>query len=335
METLYFLGIDISKKNFQAALTMDGINMAETQVENKAQAIKDYFRGLKEKLHFSQDQLIVCLEHTGIYCLPLLDYLVKNKIKVCVEPALQIKQSQGMTRGKSDQVDAKRIAQYAYKNKQELRFWAPQRVQVQKLKALLVLRERLVKAKVQMEIPINEAQEYVEESIRKTIVKSCQHTLKAVTADIAKVEKEIQLLVEGDAQLSEQLKWVQSVPGVGKITALNVIISTGEFQRIDEAKKFACYAGVAPFEHTSGSSIRGKTRVSKMANMTLKKLLHLAAMSAIQCCEELKVFYHRKVAEGKNRMSVINAVRNKLISRIFACIKNKRLYQKNYQHALA
>ncbi len=335
METLYFLGIDISKKNFQAALTMDGINMAETQVENKAQAIKDYFRGLKGKFHFSQDRLIVCMEHTGIYCLPLLDYLVKNKIKVCVEPALQIKQSQGMARGKSDQVDAKRIAQYVYKNRQELRFWAPQRSQVQKLKALLVLRERLVKVKVQMEVPINETQEYIQESIRKAIGKNCQHTIKALTADIAKVEREIKLLVEEDAQLSEQLKWVQSVPGVGKITALNVIISTGEFQRIGEAKKFACYSGVAPFEHTSGSSIRGKTRVSKMANMTLKKLLHLAAMSAIQCCKELKAFYHRKVADGKNRMSVINAVRNKLISRIFACVKNKRMYQKDYQYALA
>lgn len=335
METLYFLGVDISKKNFQAALTVDGINMAETQVENKAQAIKDYFSELKDKFRFSKEQLIVCMEHTGVYCLPLLDYLVKNKIKVCVEPALQIKQSQGMTRGKSDQVDAKRIAQYAYKNRQELRFWAPQRTQVQKLKALLVLRERLVKAKVQMEVPINEAQEYIEESIRKTIIKNCQHTLKALTADIAKVEKEIQRLVQGDARLSDLLKWAQSVPGVGKITALNVIISTGEFQRIREGKKFACYTGVAPFEHTSGSSIRGKARVSKMANMTLKKLLHLAAMSAIQCCEELKAFYHRKVAEGKNRMSVINAVRNKLISRIFACIKNERLYQKDYQHALA
>lgn len=335
METLYFLGVDISKKNFQAALTLDGANMVETLVVNKAPTIKEYFRELKEKFSFSNNQLIVCMEHTGVYCLPLLDYLVKNKIKVCVEPALQIKQSQGMTRGKSDQVDAKRIAQYAYKNRQELRFWQPQRIQIQKLKALLVLRERLIKAKIQMEVPINEAQEYIEESIRKAIVKNCQHTIKALIKDIAKVEKEIQLLVEEDTQLNEQLKWAQSVPGVGKITALNVIISTGEFQQIEEAKKFACYAGVAPFEHTSGSSVKGKTRVSKMANMTLKKLLHLAAMSAIQCCDELKLFYHRKVAAGKNRMSVINAVRNKLISRIFACVKNKRSYQKEFKHALA
>jgi transposase len=336
METRYFLGIDISKKNFQAALTLDGLNTAQTaQVENTSRAIHAYFHGLRQKFGLSLNHLIVCMEHTGIYCLPLLDYLVKNKIKVCVEPALRIKQSQGMARGKSDQVDAKRIAQYAYKNRQELKFWSPPRAQVQKLKALLVLRERLIKIKVQMEVPINEGQEYIKESIRKAMIKNCRHTLKALRADIANLEKEIQVLVDQDTQLTEQLKWAQSVPGVGKITALNVIVSTGEFQQIGEAKKFACHAGVAPFEHTSGSSVRGKTRVSKMANMTLKKLLHMAAMSAIQCCEELRVFYQRKVAEGKNKMSVINAVRNKLISRIFVCVKNKRLYQKNYQHALA
>lgn len=335
METVYFLGIDIAKKTFQAALTLDGINQFETEVDNNPMAIKQYFKGLKEKFQFSSNQLIVCLEHTGIYCLPVLDYLVKNGIKVCVEPALQIKQSQGMTRGKSDRVDAQRIAQYAYKNHRELRFWTPQRTTIQKLKALLVLRERLVKVKVQMQTPINETQEYIEESIRKVVLKSCQNTIKGLTKDITRVEKEISALIEKDLQLKEQFQLAVSVPGIGQITALNVIISTGEFQKISEAKKFACYAGIAPFEHTSGSSVRGKTRVSKMANMTLKKLLHLGAMSAIQACQELKAFYQRKVAEGKNKMSVINAVRNKLITRIFSCIKNKRMYQKDYKHTLA
>ena len=334
METVYFLGIDVSKKMLQAALTLDGINMSEGEFKNTPSAIRAYFRELKQKFKFSASQLIVCLEHTGIYSLPVLDYLVKAGVKVCVEPALQIKQSQGMTRGKSDRVDARRIAQYAYKNRQELRFWKPQRNSIQKLKALLVLRERLVKMKVQIETPVLETQEYIEESIRTAIVKSCQNTIRALLKDIEKVEKEIQLVIQQDSQLKEQFQFAVSVPGVGKITALNVIISTGEFQRITEVKKFACYAGIAPFEHTSGSSIRGKSRVSKMANMTLKKLLHLAAMSAIQCCQELKAFYQRKVAEGKNKMSVINAVRNKLIGRIFACVKNRRMYQKIYQHAL-
>jgi transposase len=330
METLYFLGIDVSKKTFCAALTVDGTNVHELQVENKLGSIKQFFDLLRQQYHFSLSQLIVCMEHTGIYGLPLLDYLIKAGIKVAVEPALQIRQSQGMTRGKTDKFDAKRIAQYACRHYTALHFWKPQRIVIQKLKALLVARERLIKIKVQLQIPITESQDYLEEGIRKLISKKCQTTLLALAKDISKIEQSIDLLIEEDCQIQEQLRWSTSVPGIGKITALNVIISTGEFQKINDAKKFACYSGIAPFEHSSGTSIRGKTRVSRLANMTLKKLLHMAAMSAIQFNPELKAFYQRKVSQGKNKMSVINAVRNKLISRVFVCIKNRRLYEKNY-----
>lgn len=333
METQYFLGVDVSKKKFDAALTMDGKNFHEAQIENNPTAIQLFFRSLKKQLS-SLKGVIVCLEHTGIYGLPLLDFLVKNEIKVSVEPALQIKQSQGMVRGKNDQIDAKRIAIYAYKNRENLHFWRPQRHCIQQLKALLLLRERMVKVRVQLKVPINESEEFIASSILKQTVANCQKTLRALENDIERIEREIDVLVSSDERLTQQCKLAISVPGIGKITALNIIISTQEFSKIQEAKKFACYAGVAPFEYSSGSSIRGKTRVSKMANMTLKKLLHLAAMAAIQCSEELKTFYKRKVDAGKNKMSVLNAVRNKLISRIFACIKNNRLYEKNYQHAL-
>lgn len=335
METLYFLGIDISKKNFNAALTVDGLNMHELAVDNNPTAIKAFFSDLKKKFGFPLSKLIVCLEHTGIYCQPVLQYLVNQKVKVCVESALQIKKSQGMVRGKNDRIDARRIAAYAYKNRQELKFWKPQRSVVQKLKALLVTRERLVNIKVQLETPLSESQEFIEESIRRVMAKTCQKTLKAVAQDIARIEKEIDTLTKADEHLCEQMKFATSVPGIGKITAANVIVATGEFQRIQDVKKFACYAGVAPFEHSSGTSIRGKTRVSKMANMTIKKLLHLAAMTAVKHCDDIRLFYERKLAEGKNKMSILNAVRNKLISRVFACIKGKRMYQKNYQNALA
>lgn len=334
METQYFLGIDVAKKKFNAALTLDGKNFHEVQIENQTKPIEVFFRSLKEQLS-SLSNLIVCLEHTGIYCLPLLEYLVKNNVKVCVEPALQIKQSQGMTRGKTDQVDSKRIALYAFKNRENLAFWKPQRDCVQKLRALLATRDRLVKIKVQIEVPLQECEEFIESSIRKDMIKHCRKTLHSLELDIDKIERAIDQLVKEDNSLRQQYTLATSVPGIGKITALNMIISTSEFTRISEAKKFACYAGVAPFEHSSGTSIRGKTRVSKMANMTIKRLLHLAAMSAIQSSDELKAFYQRKVAAGKNKMSVINAVRNKLISRVFSCVKNNRKYEKIYQHQLA
>ena len=335
METVYFLGVDISKKKIDVALTIDGKTYHEKQVENTPKAIQSFFTGLRKQFAFSFTQLVVCMEHTGVYCQPLLQVVVKNEIKTCVEPALQIKQSQGMTRGKNDQVDAQRIALYAFRNRENLSYWQPQRHCIQELKALLGTRERLIKVKMQLEVPLAECEEFIDAGIQKEMAFVCKSSIKAIEKDIDRTEEAIDRIIKSDSKLSTQFCLATSVPGIGRITALNMIVSTGEFTKIVEAKKFACYAGVAPFEHSSGSSVRGKTRVSKMANMTLKKLLHMAAMSAIQCCDEIREFYHRKVQAGKNKMSVINAVRNKLISRVFACINNGRKYQKIYQNPLA
>ncbi len=334
METIYFLGIDISKEKFNTALTIDGKNFHEDQIDNNQKSISIFFKELKKQLS-SLEEIVVCLEHSGIYSQPLLNFFVKNQMKVCLEPALQIKQSQGMTRGKNDEIDAKRIATYAFKNHDALIFWKPQREAIQKLKALLKLRERMIITKNQLEVPIKESQEFIDSNILKSMMKHCSRTIKIIKEDIKRIDRSISELVKEDQQLAKQYKLVTSVPGVGNITALNVIICTQEFTKITDAKKFACYSGVAPFVHSSGSSIRGKTRVSKMANMTIKRLLHMGAMSAITCCQELRAYYQRKVQAGKNKMSTLNAVRNKLITRIFACIKNDRMYQNNYQNALA
>ena len=334
METLYFLGVDIGKNTFHGALTVDGQNFHDQEVKNTATAIKKYFQDLKAAFRFAPRQLIVCMEHTGIYCYPLLDHLTKQGIKVCVEPAIQIKQSQGLQRGKNDKVDAKRIARYLYKNHAELKFWKPKREVIQKLKALLVVRDRLIMAKMQFEVPVMESKEFISKSISILAAKNCQSTLKALKNDIRKVDQEISKLIKHDIGLSAQMKLATSVTGIGTIIAANMIITTNEFKDIREHKKYACYSGIAPFEHRSGKSIWGKTRVSHMANKRMKTLLHLGARSAIQHSPELKQYYHRKRAEGKPPFLVMNAVCNKLISRVFVCINNNRLYQKNYNQAL-
>ena len=113
-----------------------------------------------------------------------------------------------------------------------------------------------------------------------------------------------------------------------------MILATNEFKAIDDPKKLACHAGVAPFEHSSGSSVRGKTRVNHHARKLLKTLLHLAAMSALQVKGELREYYLRKVAEGKNKMLIINALRNKLIHRVYAVVKRGEKYDKTYTSAL-
>ena len=329
---VYFVGIDVSKSTLDIAVVKAGALIKEEQISNEKGSLKGFLKGLEQLFNLSFEELVVCMEHTGIYNYRALEVLHNSKIKVCLEPAMQIKQSQGMTRGKDDKVDARRIAQYAYKNREQLVFWKPQREVFQKLQALLTVRERLIKAKKQLQVPLQESVDFVKASILKSMKASSQPIVKAITKQLKELDSKIHAAVQLDQEIKKQYSYASSVPGVGPITALNVIIRTDGFERIKEAKQFACYAGVAPFKHQSGSSIRGRTRVSKLANMTMKTLLSLGATSAIQFNDEMKLYYQRKLAEGKNKMSVINAVRNKLISRIFACVKEQRNYKKEYQY---
>jgi transposase len=334
MKTLYFLGIDIGKEKFHASMTIDGMNFHDQAVDNTSGSIKAYFQQLKANFNFTPKQLIVCLEHTGIYSYPLLEYLTRQGIPVCVEPALRIKQSQGMQRGKNDKIDATRIAKYLFKNHHELKLWKPKREVIQKLQALLIVRERLVKAKTQFEVPVKESNEFIEKSIRQLAIVNCKATIHAIKKDIKRVSTEISALIEQDNQLNTQVELATSVTGVGMIIATNMIVATNEFQDIANHKKFACYSGVAPFPNQSGKSLRGKNKVSHMANKRMKSLLHLGARSAVRYSPEIKDYYNRKIAEGKPTFSVLNAVCNKLISRVFVCIKNQRMYEKIYQQAL-
>jgi len=109
-----------------------------------------------------------------------------------------------------------------------------------------------------------------------------------------------------------------------------IIAKTEGFTAFTDPRKMACYAGVVPFDHQSGTSSKYKSKVSIYADKELKSILHLAAMSAIRLDNELRTYYLRKVQEGKNKMSTLNAIRNKIIHRIFALIKNKTFYQKDF-----
>ena len=158
--------------------------------------------------------------------------------------------------------------------------------------------------------------------------------LNMADKQIKVIDKAIKELIQGDEKLSEISGYVQSVDGVGIVTTAEIIVTTNEFENFADAKKLACHCGVVPFEKQSGTSIKGKARVSNKANKKMKRLLHLAALAAIKVKGEFKQYYQRKKGEGKHVMSILNAIRNKLVLRIFACVKNKRYYEKEYQYNL-
>ncbi|KAA6339038.1 hypothetical protein EZS27_013006 [termite gut metagenome] len=144
------------------------------------------------------------------------------------------------------------------------------------------------------------------------------------------------LQVESDPTLSEQLKLLCSIDGVGERTAVKMIVETDAFKDFQDQRKFCCHAGVALFSFSSGNSLRSRNRVSQRADKSIKVLLHLAVLLiATRMDGELHEYFIRKVAQGKNKMSVLNAVRAKLVYRMFAVIRNNKIYEKNYQHLFA
>jgi len=123
------------------------------------------------------------------------------------------------------------------------------------------------------------------------------------------------------------------LPGIGKQTAIYLIIATKGFEAFENWRQLACYAGVAPFPYQSGTSIFRQNKVHPFADKKLKTLLNMCAICAVRHDKELKTYYERKVAEGKAKMLVINNVRCKLLARVFAVINRKSTFINTYKFA--
>lgn len=329
----YFVGIDVSKKTLDLSLlTFDNQVLVYEQIENAPKSIRSFISKIK-RTKIDLDKCLFCAEFTGIYSNYLQTVLVDLSIDLWMERPIQIKRAQGMVRGKSDKIDSLRIAQYARKYAEGAKLWIPAREEIQTLKKLTSLRNRLLTTKKQLEQVFTE-QEFLSREDKKMLKASSKKTLNAIKSDIKGVEKQMKEIINNDTELSRLYAIITSVDAVGMFSAIEVIITTNEFKNIKEAKKYACYSGVVPFDHSSGSSIKKRPKVSKMANKQVKTLLHMAALSAVNMKGELRDYFLRKVEEGKNKMSVLNAIRNKLILRIFSCVNNNRMYQKKYDFKL-
>ena len=335
MELKHYVGIDVSKATLDFAVCSEGKIILQLECENNKKGIVKAVKQLRQIEGFAMTTSVFCMEYTGIYNNHLLDYLLSSKSCIWLESALRIKQSQGRIRGKNDSIDATRIADYAFTHNKKMRLWNPPRKEVKKLRSLITMRDRIVKSMKELKVPVKENSSFVDKEfaqLESTIMKS---SIASMEKTIEKIEKEINLLIKQDPALKQLFDLMTSIPGIGAVIAVNMIVITDEFKKFDNPNKFSCYAGVVPFADQSGTSIKGKWKVSHLANKKIKTLLHLAAMSAITAKGELHEYYKRKLGEGKNKMSVINAIRNKLIHRIFAVIKRLTPYQKNLQNAIA
>lgn len=312
------MGIDVSKSWLDIAVFKPSTGIVyQDRIDNTVKHVTGLLKALKLQVGMNISECLFCMEHTGKYGNAFLTASAMAELNVWVELPLQIKRSQGLVRGKSDPLDAARIAEYAYRFSDKAVLWTPANKTLQELKELQVKRGLLVKGYTQL------SQEDKTDPIFKK-------PLAALKKAIAEVELKMENLIRKDPSLLQQFELLKSIPGIGKQTAIALIVVTKGFTRLTESRKLSCYAGLAPFPHRSGSSIKSKDRVSRIGDMKLKVLLNLSAWNAIRSVKALKEYYERKVAQGKHKLSVINVVRNKLVAMALAVIKRNSPFVKDY-----
>lgn len=331
-EYTHFIGIDVSKNKLDYAVMLGKDLLFHREAKNKPEDILAFINGLMALPDFKIAKAIFCMEDTGFYCNHLVNSLKSLNANIHVGNAVHIKNSLGLIRGKDDKVDAIRIAKYSWKNRDELPLFGERRLVIQQLICLNTLWIRLTGVGVMMKNPLKEQVTFISKELQTLSTERCKRTVKAIVADLAELRTTINMVINSDDRLKRLTQIITSVPGVGPVTAVQLLICTNEFKNIRTPKKFACYAGVAPFKKESGTGTGLlRARVSKAANKKMKSLLHTCAMQAIRHDEKIRLYYERKtVIEKKSKMSTINAVRNKLILIIFACINQDRCYSKDY-----
>ena len=322
----HVFGVDVSKRTVDITHVINQ-QFTHRQFSNDEAGMEQLMEWLKE-LAIEFDQTLFCMEATGLYCFPLTRFLAGNCIDIWIEHAAQIKKATALARGKNDKVDSQRIALYATKNLDRLRLWKPVNATLEKIRHLASLRERLVETKKRLATPIKEFEDMGNVVMAKLLTKTIKSSLAAIDKDLKNIETKIIDIVNEDDNLKLLYKLITSVVGIGFVTSINLLVHTNGFTMLKDTRKLACYCGVAPFEYSSGSSVRGKTKVHYMANKKLKCNLHMASLTAVKLDADLKTYYERKVAEGKNKMSVLNAVKNKLLARVVAVVNKQHEYVK-------
>jgi len=325
MKVQHIIGADLSKK------TIDLFSHechSHISIKNDPEGFKQMTKWMSGQ-NINSSEVMIVMEHTGLYSFHFEGFLHQKGIAFSKVSALQIKRSLGIARGKSDKIDAKRIARYGYEKRDILTIEPQTSKELQRLQLLTATRERLVRHKAAMICAIKEYQN-IGLSEKDPIMVCQTRMVRQFEKEIEKIEEQIDVLTESNSSIKQNQDLLLSIKGVGKVLSLETIIKTRNFSRFKNARKFACYCGTAPFPCESGTSLKMKTKVDSHADKRMKTLLDLSAKTAIQHDKELRDYYLKRLEKGKSKMSTINIVRNKILYRMFAVIKRQTPFVESY-----
>ena len=304
------------------------------RVDNEVSAIEQQLQELIDISLIDAEDLMVCAEHTGHYIYPLTVACKNKQVDLWLESGYNIKCEARKERGKSDKEDSRRIAEYGYKNRQDARYYSIPDRDIALLESLLAERAGYVTERGKLEGQLGDQKDYTDSEVYKAKAKRQKKLIRQYDMLIEETEKELERLMVENKTMGHQAALLETIPGVGRQTAMKMIAATSAFTLFENGRQFCCYAGTAPFAYTSGTSIHSKHKVSQRADKKLKAMLHLCALSVATRCKpnHFSCYYRRKVDEGKNPMSVLNAIRSKLVLTMFAIIRTDQPYSPEIVH---
>jgi transposase len=306
-----FSGIDIAKAKFDVALLIGD--------KFKTKAFTNTLKGFKDFLLWTQKystDIHFCMESSGVYGKALATFLHEKGLKVSVVNPLKIKafgQSE-LSRNKTDQADAKLISRYCKAMQPDI--WEPDPEHIRELQDWVKRLDHLKKVKVQEGNRL--------EGVSKTTKKSIEAHIKYLDKEIIEIEKTIKELTHAHPDLKEKKELLTTIPGIGDTTVSMILAFLGTPEKFENAKQMAAFVGLNPRQYQSGSSILGKTRLSKVGDASLRKALFLPAMVARQHNPIIKNFCDNLAAAGKAKMLIIGAAMRKLVHIIYGVLKNRK-----------
>ena len=308
------LGIDISKKELAVALII-GNKISKNKFANNQQGFAKLNQWLSIK---AIKDLKVCMEATGSYGDEVAEFLYNQGYSVSIiNPAcIKAYASSKLKRHKTDEVDAVLIAEYA--NKNELHPYKPRDSMLKKLRSFYRCQQNLKIQRTQVSNYLEN-----EHTLPDSISIIYRRLLNEIDLQIKSIDLLIDELLTNNSTLKEHCENLQSIPGVGKITAIAILSEVPDFSSFNSARQLAAYAGLTPKQNTSGTSVRGKSRLSKIGSSNLRKALYFPAISAKSHNSIVKEFANKLKNRGKNTMVIIGAIMRKLLHIAFGVIKHK------------
>ena len=317
----HFVGCDVSKDTLDFALherSKDYRVFEHIRVPNNLegfQAMRKWLRGLKVKLSES----VVGMEHTGSYSTSLAEWCHKKGYCFVFLHPLDVKNAGARGRNKTDKVDAQFIADYVYTMREKLEPSAPETPVIKSLRLLKNERRLVVDARTAF---LNQRKHLSDKASTHRMDKMIAEMNKQVAA----IERQILDVIKSDEVVSRNYQLLLSIKGIGMVNAVTTIVATGNFTRFQTARQYAKFSCVAPLSNQSGTSVNKGDHTSKAGHNGIKATLTEAARSAIVHDKQLKTYYERKRAQGKTHGCVMNAVKFKIICRIFAVIQRQTPY---------